>query len=314
MFAWYKNAAVCYAYLCDVPATFEGAAAVAKAFAESEWFDRGWTLQELLAPRDVIFCDRAWQVIGHKCALHAREHGLSPKCAMNDHKQLYGPSLNAEIHQRTNIDHRYLEKPICIFAASIACRLSWAAYRKTTRIEDTAYCLLGMLKINMPLLYGEGSTAFMRLQEEIIRRSSDQSIFCWTPAFGGLTHARGALLAHDPRDFARSSDIVATGQSPDTPYALTNIGLEIRAKTKKIWDSKANRYVYVMQLNCGFPGKDPRFPYPGIGREEELVPAILVLEHTSSYENLYQRVEYCSPEVLAKKGEEVAERLFYVRA
>jgi hypothetical protein len=57
--------------------------------------------------------------------------------------------------------------------------MSWAASRQTTRIEDMAYCLLGVFSINMPLLYGEGATAFIRLQEEILKISNDQSLFAW---------------------------------------------------------------------------------------------------------------------------------------
>jgi hypothetical protein len=39
--------------------------------------------------------------------------------------------------------------------ASVAERMSWAARRKTSRIEDIAYCL-GIFDANMPLLHGEG--------------------------------------------------------------------------------------------------------------------------------------------------------------
>jgi hypothetical protein len=62
----------------------------------------------------------------------------------------------------------------------IAQKMSWAANRTTTRVEDMAYCLMGLFDVNMPLLYGEGTKAFGRLQEEIIRKSTDQSIFLWS--------------------------------------------------------------------------------------------------------------------------------------
>jgi len=57
--------------------------------------------------------------------------------------------------------------------------MCWAAGRNTTREEDKAYCLLGIFDVNMPMIYGEGSGAFIRLQEEILRRTSDLSIFAW---------------------------------------------------------------------------------------------------------------------------------------
>lgn len=57
--------------------------------------------------------------------------------------------------------------------------MSWAAKRKTARIEDQAYCLLGLFNVNMPLLYGEGGRAFIRLQEEILKVREDYTLFTW---------------------------------------------------------------------------------------------------------------------------------------
>jgi hypothetical protein len=62
---------------------------------------------------------------------------------------------------------------------SVANKMSWASDRQTTRTEDAAYCLLGLFDVNMPLLYGEGQKAFLRLQEEILRSSYDHSLFAW---------------------------------------------------------------------------------------------------------------------------------------
>lgn len=107
---------------------------------------------------------------------------------------------------------------------SIARRMSWAAGRHTTRIEDRAYSLMGLFGIHMPTIYGEGAKAFIRLQQEIIRHSPDHSIFAWGPihqsypsastkAFG-FPHRRDppesrALLASSPEAFEQSSDISA---------------------------------------------------------------------------------------------------------
>lgn len=49
-----------------------------------------------------------------------------------------------------------------------------------------AYCMLGLFDVQMPLLYGEGDKAFLRLQMEIIRKSNDHTIFVW--GFGGPHH------------------------------------------------------------------------------------------------------------------------------
>jgi len=93
-------------------------------------------------------------------------------------------------------------------ALPVAKKMSWAAKRETTRIEDMAYCLLGIFDINMPMLYGEGKKAFRRLQDEIIKQSSDLSIFAWdggqaavkNPQQPGETFIN--LFAESPSDFA----------------------------------------------------------------------------------------------------------------
>ncbi|KAK4961532.1 hypothetical protein LTR10_002022 [Elasticomyces elasticus] len=135
-----------------------------------------------------------------------------------------------------------------------------------------AYCLLGILRVNMPLLYGEGSKAFRRLQEELIRRSSDQSIFHWTVTTD-FHNAISSVLAQGPDNFAESAHVFASGEPPDAPYALTNIGLEIRARSTKLWDSKWGGHVYVIKLNC--------FHYQTEAGEafSRLVPLVMAVTH-----------------------------------
>ncbi|KAK0723507.1 hypothetical protein B0T26DRAFT_750771 [Lasiosphaeria miniovina] len=58
-------------------------------------------------------------------------------------------------------------------------RMHWASSRTTTRVENMAYCPLGIFDINMPLLYGEQERAFLRLQGEICKHSHDYTIFAW---------------------------------------------------------------------------------------------------------------------------------------
>lgn len=143
-----------------------------KQFTRSVWFTRGWTLQELLAPARVVFFDRHWVDIGSKSSLHEA------------------------ITDRTGIiDFLNWEK------ACVAQKMSWAARRKTTRLEDEAYCLMGLFGVNMPLLYGEGSNAFMRLQLEIIESTNDESIFAWKLAVSS------GLLAGSPTAFVDSGRI-----------------------------------------------------------------------------------------------------------
>ncbi|KAK3697970.1 hypothetical protein LTR37_017194 [Vermiconidia calcicola] len=119
----------------------------------SRWFTRGWTLQELIASGQTHFFDRSWQHI-----------------AKSTH-------LLHTLESITGIHLLGLLGEIQYF--SVAQRMSWASKRTTTRVEDEAYCLLGIFGINMPLLYREGRKAFQRLQEEIVKISTDQSVFAW---------------------------------------------------------------------------------------------------------------------------------------
>lgn len=154
MYAWYRDAAVCYAHLHGVAAA-DDPYAEDSPFRSCRWFQRGWTLQELIAPRALVFLSQDWLPFGTKSG------------------------LADAVEKATKIDPLVLthEKELDDF--SVASRMSWAAGRTTTRVEDVAYSLLGIFGINMPTLYGEGDRAFIRLQEEIVKRIPDQSIFVW---------------------------------------------------------------------------------------------------------------------------------------
>jgi hypothetical protein len=109
--------------------------------------------------------------------------------------------------------------------------MSSASKRETTRFEDTAYCLLGIFGVNMPLLYGEGQMAFIRLQEEIIKDSDDQSLFAWELPLDIARHNRlwgdsCGILANAPKFFANAADILPLYKEGPR-YCMTNKGLEI---------------------------------------------------------------------------------------
>lgn len=198
MLKWYAKSAVCYAYLHDVRSRYSQTARE-ELFRLSVWFKRGWTLQELLAPSKVVFCDFLWNTIGTKA-------DLAP--------------IIADI---TGVQTKFLESRRRMYDASVATKMSWASRRSTTRREDMAYCLMGLFDVNMPLLYGEGQKAFIRLQLEIIKKSDDESIFAWTsndPSWG--------LLAPSPLAFEDSWNIVGSVQADSPPYSMSNKGLKIR--------------------------------------------------------------------------------------
>ncbi|KAK4442596.1 heterokaryon incompatibility protein-domain-containing protein, partial [Podospora aff. communis PSN243] len=157
MYKWYQQSAICYVYLEDVePQPPFWIVNPSKAVLErSRWFTRGWTLQELIAPENIVFLARDWSDLGSKFSLES--------ILVNQTK------VPAEIFHGQPLTSR-----------SVAERMSWASSRRTTREEDVAYCLLGIFGIHMPLLYGEGGKeAFLRLQEEIWKREEDLTLLMW---------------------------------------------------------------------------------------------------------------------------------------
>lgn len=161
MFSWYKCSAVCYAHLEDFDGDLpDGDEDFVRRsdFARCRWFTRGWTLQELIAPRRLVFYDARWRPIADK------------------------HSISGTLRIVTGIDDDILSRKANLFAVTVRTRMAWAAGRRTTRIEDAAYCLLGIFNVNMPLIYGEGYKAFQRLQEEIaMKMSGDMTLFAWLP-------------------------------------------------------------------------------------------------------------------------------------
>jgi len=187
MFRWYKEASICYAYLSDVPSGDNSWDQGSKFFS-SRWFRRGWTLQELLAPENLRFYDQTWTSIGTK-----RE-------------------MSGEIETITGIPRQFLLGWEELHGASVAQRMSWAAKRDTTRKEDLAYCLLGIFRISMPIIYGgDGDQAFSRLQEEIMKKMEDDSILAW-----GLNPAESIP--------SKSADIVSAGILATAPSDFANCG------------------------------------------------------------------------------------------
>ncbi|PNP39165.1 hypothetical protein TGAMA5MH_08842 [Trichoderma gamsii] len=149
MFRWYAQARRCYVYLSDISITGHGQndqqpqPVWELAFRQSRWFKRGWTLQELLAPASVEFFTREGIKLGDKGSL----------CHL--------------IHEITSIAiPALLGQPLSQF--SVDERMKWAESRQTTREEDGAYSLIGILDISLPIMYGEGREwATRRLKREI---------------------------------------------------------------------------------------------------------------------------------------------------
>lgn len=151
MFEWYRKSWICIVFLADFGPDHDA------ALGPCKWFSRGWTLQELIAPKSINFYNSTWAFVGTK------------------------RSIGKRLSDATKIPDSVIAGVLPLDHYSVAQRMSWAAGRKTTRVEDRAYSLLGLFDISMPMLYGEGTKAFRRLQEEIIKRTNDLTILGWRP-------------------------------------------------------------------------------------------------------------------------------------
>jgi hypothetical protein len=224
MFQWYRESAVCFAFLSDLrpkPAIGSEPPQSDKWFEQEfpgcRWLRRGWTLQELIAPRHVEFYDMAW--------------------TMRTSKAAHTSFLSRE----TGIHVNVLENSAHLPQILIARRMSWAARRETTRIEDIAYCLLGIFDINMPMIYGEGKKAFMRLQEEIAKQSCDLSLLAWrTPSLGldnDFQSYRG-IFARSPKEFTECRHMTPRnrGLPIEQEFTITNKGLRLETTLVDVLD------------------------------------------------------------------------------
>lgn len=246
MFQWYKEAAVCYVTLMDLQPRGD----LKVDLYRCRWFTRGWTLQELLAPQTVQFYDAIGTYIGNK------------------------QTLNSELSMITGIAVEHLSgEDLCLI--SVATRMSWAARRETKRIEDRAYSMLGIFDVNMPMIYGEGMKAFRRLQEEIIKRNNDLTIFAWEiqnkahttpprqmtsnprllaplnfPSSTTRTHLVSPL-ADSPTAFA-GSRLIFSYTSNFAEFSLTNKGLllagDIVLHVAEVANSDSVRNLYLVLL------------------------------------------------------------------
>ncbi|KAK4223149.1 heterokaryon incompatibility protein-domain-containing protein [Podospora fimiseda] len=324
MYRWYQEAHICYAYMADVtldlpqpcdtasmttwsstsgrstpnpktinssqhlkipirsiPSLLRDYDHLPRTFENSRWFTRGWTLQELIAPPLVEFYSHDWQEIGTKY------------------------SLRHVISKVTGIDLRVLEgaDPSTCHVAE---RMSWAANRQTTRVEDAAYCLLGIFKVHMPLIYGEGQRAFYRLQKEIMKTTEDYTMLAWglSKFLSNKHHWKGLAnsihdeprrpLADSPNDFEEHnrsstsgwkysrlypdpSHVVAAQSNysmDDTPPLITSRGLRVTLLLRPSKTRPGDVHAYINCKTCR-PGHKPTSDKP-------LSPVCLVIRRQSS--------------------------------
>lgn len=165
------------------------------------WTTRGWTLQEMLASKRLRFYSKDWTLLEE----------ADDRDTDDEEKTI---SISSFKYRARLVDHREsaiwcnaLANTTGVFAQDLTKfepgakdvrkRLQWAARRRTLKVEDMAYCLLGIFDITLPVYYGEGHRAFFRLQEELMKRTGDTSLFDWC----GRSSSVNSFLAHEPECF-----------------------------------------------------------------------------------------------------------------
>ena len=275
MYRWYEEAAQCYVYLADCRSKLESQLEMLQKMVEvctmyqsvlslygysgpskreiqeesneldtnsdaqitfrlkgCRWFTRGWTLQELIAPYEIKFFDQQWRFVAKKSDILSEIESIT-----GVHKQVLGFTNDG------------LPKSPREF--SIAQRMFWASKRMTTRVEDEAYCLLGIFGINMPLIYGEGNKAFQRLQEEIIGVSTDQSILAWELRPDGTDRYQAdRLLAPSAANFWWHAKDIIQLEGGDPNYALHAQDIPFD-RTKRSIKTKLLLHPWRQKHDCG---------------------------------------------------------------
>ena len=231
MFLWYQNATKCYTLLSDVPLTNTTSEilddrAWETAFYESKWFRRGWTLQELIAPRYIEFFSSQYQRLGDKRSLEQQIHEITGIPI----EALRGSSLNK---------------------FSTVQRMAWTKNRETTEEEDSAYCLLGILGVHMPALYGEGkANALNRLRREV---ESAKSVLFMVPFDQNtqFTGRQSQLAMLDKNLFVKGHKAAITGAGG---MGKTQLALELAYRTREKYKSCAVLWIPAADMESLYEG------------------------------------------------------------
>lgn len=290
MYRWYLHSAICIIILAE--------ATVLDDVPKDRWFTRGWTLQELLAPRRLKFYSKDWKQLleGHNDKGYVEKNDDDSEnedgngnASDSDSISKSGNNLSVFgplIEQATGIslDELRTFDPAGT-RRNIPTRMIWASKRVTTREEDSAYCLMGVFGVSFSIAYGEGrERAFFRLLEAIMTTYRDiLAILDWAgKPIGQDVHAT-SLLPSGPECYKRAlgdkrlesfawydiQDYVPFSFAPKEPMALTHLGIrvDLYCVPATVHSFEERDGIYTVYMKCG-----ARF------REEPIV--ISVYPHT----------------------------------
>ncbi|KAF9229856.1 hypothetical protein BU15DRAFT_24634, partial [Melanogaster broomeanus] len=160
MFLWYRNSALTIVYLGD---------AHIDAMEKSVWFKRGWTLQELLAPRVIQLYKKDWTPFG--------KAGRDENNNLFNHKA--EPELLKSLCRASGVTEEHLQD-FTPGRGPARERLKWASEREVFKKEDEAYSMVGIHDLHtLTIQCGIREKAFRSMQEELLKGSKRLDLLDW---------------------------------------------------------------------------------------------------------------------------------------
>lgn len=272
MYRWYSLANICIVHL--------GQSLTVDDFERDPWFTRGWTLQELLAPPMIRFYGQDW----------------NPICAqVHKHGDKDNEVITRAITRVTGIPEIHVRRfhPSCELVAEI---MTWSATRKTTRIEDGAYALLGLFNISIPIAYGEGHRAFYRLMVALANECLTPSFFAWAGRHSDYSNA----LPASPACYARvGPDAQAIGQSGDAGhplYQVTKLGVVVNLLVFRVHRKLTLRGGFHVGTTWSFDEDVPLDPFVIRAGTGAALPPFVAIEAEDDHEYALGVVNFACPE------------------
>ncbi|KAI5982357.1 hypothetical protein EDC04DRAFT_3132001 [Pisolithus marmoratus] len=157
MYKWYADSAATIVFLAGIAHPSKLGNLIC-----SLWMIRAWTLQELLAPKVIVFYDSEWQpFLGNTSANHKESWKIMQELA-DAVKIPHGTIV------RFSPDDLGIRKKLRLTSSH------------NTSVEDVAYALIGIFKSDIRPHYGEGADALGHLLEEIVARSGEVTVLAWS--------------------------------------------------------------------------------------------------------------------------------------
>ncbi|KAG1730447.1 hypothetical protein EDB19DRAFT_1740494 [Suillus lakei] len=230
MYRWYRNSSICIVHLAQSEDIWD--------IRRDEWIRRGWTLQELLAPHKIKFFNARW------IPMTGDENDKAPSV-----KPDVSYDILSILQEATHIPHDVLASDLGEHPMRVDERMAWAAVRKTTRVEDAAYSLMGIFNVSLQIAYGEGrDRAFCRLIEAIMQ-TGDPSVLNWSGRIPAWHHSGSRAFPISPRNFMMCGDRQFDFDRP-LEMTMTSRGLRIPLVILPL--IAHNREDVYLSLRCSF--------------------------------------------------------------